>query len=105
MIRHGRRVARRLRGQHARCPDQLTGRGTGCDRSRVLVVVSRTVAEAQLPGDVVAVLLRPERAPSCRTESGQLGTEDAGGRDVTVRDVDAGDLVVAVVVAGARVVV
>src|SRR5262245_755825 len=50
-----------------------------------------------LVGDVVAVLLRVEHSPGPIERSGDLGPQDTGWRGVAVRDVDASDLVVAVV--------
>src|SRR2546430_14170555 len=52
-----------------------------------------------LPGDVVAVLLRPEPAPAVVSKVRKLRAEDSVDRRVAVRDVRPGDLVVAVVLA------
>jgi hypothetical protein len=64
-----------------------------------LVVVARAggARGQELPGDVVAVLRGPERSPAVAEGAGDLRAQDAAPAGVPVRDVDAGDLVVAVV--------
>src|SRR4051794_36283666 len=59
----------------------------------------------ELPGDVVTVLLRPEDTPALREGSRHGGPQQAADRRVAVRDVNAGDLVVAVVVEAGGLVV
>src|SRR4029078_9770420 len=62
------------------------------------LLVGRGAEPGDLPGDVVAVLLGPEGAPLGAARVRTLGAEDAVGRRVAIGDVDARDLVVAVVV-------
>src|SRR3954449_6281460 len=61
-------------------------------------LAARATLPADLPGRVVSVLLRPEGAPTTAEWVRVLGAQDAAGGGVAIRDVDAGDLAVAVVV-------
>src|SRR5436190_24314606 len=93
----------------ARSTGEPTGGGPGRRRRRrgaqalVIVAVEHSLAAVRprirndLPRHVVAVLLGVEDAPTVVERLRVLGPEDAAGRWVTVRDVEAGDLVVAVV--------
>src|SRR5262247_3861583 len=57
------------------------------------VLVSRT----NLVGDIVAVLLGVEHAPSSPEGPGPLGPQDTFHRGIPVRDVDARELIITVV--------
>src|SRR5262249_60866428 len=62
------------------------------------VVVPVSLVGDDLPREVVAVLLVPEQPPAVLERLRFLGPQDAADRRVAVGHVDAGDLVVALVV-------
>src|SRR5262245_36094833 len=70
--------------------------GARSERGTSSVVVRRRV-RSHFPRVVVAVLLVPEEPPAVVEQLRHLGTEDAAGGRVAVRDVDTGDFVVALV--------
>src|SRR5262249_31094962 len=70
--------------------------------SVLVVVVTTTDRADDLPGDVVAVLAGVEDTPAVVERVRTRGAEQAARRRVTVGDVDAGDLVVAVVLEARR---
>src|SRR5262249_13678475 len=68
-----------------------------------IVVVVAVLRPGDFPGDVVPVLLGPEQPPAVVAEARHLGTEDPVHAGVAIRDVDAGDLVVALVLPEATI--
>src|SRR5438270_630933 len=62
-------------------------------------VAALAIGDEHFQGRVVAVLLGPEEAPSVAAQARHLRAEDPADRRIAVRDVRAGNLVVAVVLA------
>jgi hypothetical protein len=63
----------------------------------LVVVVVIVVLGDDLPGLVVSVLLRVEHAPAEMERPGEFGAEQPANRWITIRHMDASDLIVAVV--------
>src|SRR5262249_48499363 len=95
------RAREQTNGARRRAPF-VAAESSRAGRSAVIVVAAIRGRE-DLPGRVVAVLLGPEQPPDAVPEVRVAGADEPTDRRVTVGEVDAGDLVVVLVLAEAAV--